>query len=92
MGREEKRPLPVAVCTRCGALAYDAAFINRQCGNRLNGKRCRGCYGSALRPDDWETCSHCGGTGDPGARDREIGENRCMPCRGSGWIFVRKGV
>ena len=29
-------------------------------------------------------------TGTRGIRDREIGENRCVACRGSRWMFVRK--
>lgn len=88
---------PIAVCTRCGAVRYDAASINQPCAIQLSVagklKRCPGCYGSALRSDDWEECSNCNGTGvsdnaPPGLRSP--GDLRCVPCQGSGWLFVRK--
>ncbi len=79
----EQRPLPVAICTRCGKRTTSAEFINQRCGNRVNGKRCDGIYGSALKPDDWKPCHYCGGSGHTG--------EKCVACNGSGWLYQRQG-
>lgn len=67
---------PVAVCTVCGKTTHSAQLINQRCGWRHGGRRCRGVYGSALRPDDWLVCDACNGDG-------------CHACEHVGWVFVR---
>jgi hypothetical protein len=79
-----KRLPPVAVCTKCGAHTYSAEHINQRCGKQHDGKRCRGCYGSALNPADWQECQACAGAS-------ETGESRCTWCDGKGWLYVRQG-
>ena len=79
-----ERPLPVGVCTRCGNRTTSAEFINQRCGRRINGKRCDGAYGSAIRPDDWAKCRDCGATG-------WTGQEKCASCNGSGWTYERRG-
>jgi hypothetical protein len=46
----EKRPLRLAVCTDCGAFAYNANHINQRCGKRHAGKRCR------KKLENWGRC------------------------------------
>ena len=72
-----KRDLPpLAVCTNCCVVSYDAQVTNNPCGRILGGKRCRGSMGGALQKTDWEECPSCLGSG-------------CSQCTGVGWIFVR---
>jgi len=77
------RPKPIAVCTRCGAVSYNANLINGQCAQLIAGKRCVGVNGSALNADDWKQCTACAGSGNRGA-------GRCGPCDGVGWLYVRR--
>jgi len=74
---------PIAVCTKCGDFAYDAAQLNDKCGKQPEGKRCKGVYGSALNKDDWEKCGRCGNTG-------QMFGAPCLACQGSGWRYVSK--
>jgi hypothetical protein len=73
---------PVAVCTECHSYSRRVEAINQPCGERYDGRRCRGVYGSAIGPTDWEPCKHCGGTDD-------LPEGRCEACQRSGFIYVR---
>jgi hypothetical protein len=74
---------PAAICTRCGAILRRGAehLINEQCAERLDGRRCRGVYGSALNDGDWDRCSVCSREG--------VAQCRCEACQGSGWVYVR---
>jgi DnaJ-class molecular chaperone len=74
----DKRPKPVAVCTRCGAVSYNATLINGPCGRG----GCKGTRGSAGQDTDWEECPSCSGSGEQGSA-------KCPECDGVGWIFVR---
>ena len=74
---------PVAVCTICGATTHNASSINTPCGNRPEGKKCRGVFGSTLAPNDWEECPSCHGLG-------QEGHSRCLQCDGDGWLYARK--
>lgn len=74
---------PVAVCTRCGAITRNVAAINQPCRRVINGRKCKGVFGSALCENDWELCPSCNGTGIEG-------RSQCSQCEGAGWIFVRK--
>jgi DnaJ-class molecular chaperone len=73
---------PVAVCTRCGDITYDAVRINQRCGRKPGGKRCKGLYRSALNKTDWAKCDLCKGSG------RDAGAT-CEACHGTGWSYVR---
>src|SRR4051794_3161709 len=64
---------PVAICTICRHLRWDIQCANQQCSSRVDGKRCKGCYTSAISIDDWEECDVCSGTGEPTAQHKEIG-------------------
>jgi hypothetical protein len=79
----QKRRKPIAVCTDCGVYIYDAQLINIHCREVRKGKRCEGCYGSALAPGDWKECPTCLNTG-------KMGADSCGACQGSGWIYVRE--
>jgi len=74
---------PIAVCTKCGDITYQAERINQQCGRQPGGKRCGGVYGSALNNDDWAKCGVCAGTGKS-----DTGRS-CEACQGTSWRFVR---
>ena len=75
---------PVAVCTRCGAVSYNAMLIDGVCGrSRGDGKHCRGVNGSALNQTDWAACDKCAVTG-------LVGSARCERCDGVGWLFLRR--
>jgi hypothetical protein len=50
---------PVAVCSVCGTVSYNATLINGPCGRLVGGKRCRGVNGSALNENDWGFVSVC---------------------------------
>jgi hypothetical protein len=78
----DKRKQPIAVCTVCGAVSYNATLINGPCGRLASGKRCRGVNGSALKVDDWKECASCACSGMNGGVS-------CERCSGSGWLFVR---
>ncbi len=80
--RPDQKPQPVAVCTRCGAVAYSQDVINGQCAQVTAGKRCTGVNGSALNKTDWEACPACLGTGHGN-------EKSCGQCDGAGWLYVR---
>ena len=55
---------PVAVCTLCGAVSYNAMLIDGVCGrSRGDLKHCRGVYRSALNQTDWAACDKCAGPG-----------------------------
>jgi hypothetical protein len=51
------------------------------CGQMINRNRCKGLNQSALGMHDWKACPACEGTGSTG--------QRCVPCDGAGWVFVR---
>lgn len=77
-----KKPRPVAICTRCGAI-YSLSGVNERCGRTVTGnKRCGGGISSALNDNDWEECPSCAATGDKGGAI-------CASCAGTGWLFVR---
>ena len=78
----EKMNVPVAVCTVCHTYSRNVATINCQCGNKFNGKRCKGVWGSALNESDWEECPSCEATGNESNRE-------CEQCEGFGWIYCR---
>ena len=78
----DKRPVPVARCTKCGHLSYNAVMINRRCGQLVGDKRCDGVNGSTLNATDWARCQKCAGYG-------WLSGNRCQECGGVGWIFAR---
>lgn len=76
---------PVAVCTRCRTFTNDIQAINNRCGQRRDGRRCDGVYGSALNAaGDWEECRYCAGEGVRDGSD-------CVPCQGTGWGYIRGG-
>ena len=77
-----KRPKPVARCTKCGALSYDAILIDAECGKMVGGKRCAGANGREMRKADWKECTACSATGLTRA-------GNCERCDGAGWLFVR---
>src|SRR5450759_3023885 len=85
---EATRHPPVAVCTRCGDSRYDAESVNQRCTREPDGKPCGGVYRAARGKNAWKECSTCGGSGNPGSRDRHIGATRGASCQGSGWLFV----
>ena len=76
------RPKPVAVCTHCGAVSYDATQINGRCAEQLAGARCVGVNGSARREDDWKQCKTCAGSGT-------VEAGPCGYCSATGWIYTR---
>jgi hypothetical protein len=78
------RPKPEAMCTRCGDFRLEVSYSNQQCAKRPHGKQCRGIYRSSIGTNDCKECDRCGGTGDPAAKDNEIGARRCIPCKGRG--------
>ena len=80
---KKDRP-PVAVCTVCGEYSTSITVINNQCFKQPGGKRCKGVFGSAIAPNDWEECEQCSGMG---TKDGQ----RCGACQGSGFDYVRKG-
>jgi hypothetical protein len=77
-----ERPKPVARCTKCGALSYDATLIDGECGRMVGGKRCAGTNGREMRKTDWKECPACSATGFARA-------GTCERCDGEGWLFVR---
>jgi len=76
------KPKPVAVCTRCGMLQYDATAINQRCSRRAGTNRCDGVYGSRLSNGDWIECPACNATG------RSLA-GLCAKCAGVGWFAHR---
>jgi hypothetical protein len=77
------REKPCAVCTVCGKYGFVMSVINERCGNRHNGKRCKGVWGSALNVGDWVECESCNGTGSSKGTP-------CAGCQASGWRFARR--
>jgi hypothetical protein len=77
-----KRPKPVARCTNCGALSYDATLVNEECGREIGEKRCAGTKAREMRKADWKECQACSATGLARA-------GNCKRCDGVGWLFVR---
>lgn len=77
------KPRPVAVCSACGMLQYDAAGIGEPC-NRQGAKiHCPGVYCSRLSKSDWIECPACNGSGrDP--------SDLCSKCGGIGWFASRQ--
>lgn len=80
--RTAQKPLPVAVCTSCGAVSYSMGQINGQCAQVTLGRRCTGVNGSALNKADWVICPACLATGHKN-------ERRCGQCDGAGWLYAR---
>ncbi len=75
---------PVAVCTICGDITFDANAINQRCGRQPSGKRCKGVYGSALNDTDWKSCNFCDASG------KQASGMTCEYCNGTGWRFARR--
>jgi DnaJ-class molecular chaperone len=94
-----KKPKPNAICRGCGQVYYDIAHSNRTCGHILpSGKPCKHVVSSAIQITDWEECPWCSGTGEAHERQHRRDsvpgmplrvDPTCVPCSGSGWIFVR---
>jgi hypothetical protein len=76
------REKPCAICAVCGKYGSVISVIGKRCGNRHDGKRCKGVWRSAVNDGDWKECKSCDGAGG-----RE--GNPCKSCQGSGWIFSR---
>ena len=74
---------PEVVCTVCGKYGRNITLSGQRCSEKVNDKRCKGVYRSAVCEGDWETCSCCEGT-------RYVNNSRCESCQGSGFVFVRK--
>jgi hypothetical protein len=66
-----------AVCTKCYKYDELGSRINLQCSEQVNGKRCKGVWGSTLNNSDWIKCPHCKGGG-------------CQPCQQTSWMFIRR--
>lgn len=77
------KPKPVAVCTRCGMLQYDATTINLRCSRRKGARRCDGIYGSRLADGNWLECPNCNANG------RDL-SGICAKCGGIGWFAQRR--
>lgn len=75
----EKLPVPVSVCTVCHAYSRNHSLINYTCGSMINGKRCKGMWGSALKSEMWDECQVCNAT-----------NNTCEACNGEGWVYTKK--
>ena len=75
-----KKSHPVAICSACGAYSSDLRDIHRDCRRVINGKRCKGSFGSKLAPGDWQECSKCLATG-------EVNGAPCLDCGGIGWLL-----
>ena len=74
---------PIAVCTDCGGVSYNATVVNGPCGGQLrSGDTCKGGMESALNESDWLECPRCSAAGDVDSR-------KCVECEGVGWHFVR---
>jgi|GEM_PF-1096371 len=75
---------PVAICTICRATTHTTSLINMPCNKRIDsrGKRCNGCFGSALVKSDWDRCQSCEAKG-------RINQSKCEQCNGDGWIYIR---
>ena len=71
-----KRPMPVAVCTKCGNASHNATLINQQCRRRFNGEWCKGLIRRATSENDWRECWSCRREG-------------CAECKGAGWLSLR---
>ena len=73
---------PVAGCTKCGDINFQAERINQRCGRTYGSQRCSGVYSSALNFSDWIECPACDGAGS-------IDGTTCPACQRTGWMFVR---
>lgn len=76
------RPQPFGRCARCDKRTFDVAALKQRCGERYDGKRCKGTYQATATVGDWVECSVCHGSG-------VSGEGRCGACDASGWAYSR---
>ncbi len=77
----EPLPIPVTVCTRCYVYNGNNSLIGYPCGIMIDGKRCKGTWGSALDRDDWKECQSCNAT-----------NYTCDSCNGEGWEYIGKYI
>ncbi len=83
MTAKTKASTPVAICQLCGRPAGLHA-INAQCGQTIDGKRCKGLVRSALLPNEWSECTKCEAAGR-----LENPYRKCDACYGAGWHNTR---
>jgi hypothetical protein len=78
----DKRPMPVTVCTNCRTPVRNANLADKQCGRKIDGKRCTGTVSVAIKEGDWKECPSCGATG-------RVQDDKCDQCDDWGWLYVR---
>jgi DnaJ-class molecular chaperone len=79
------REKPLAVCPECHTSITKDGNVRRimePCGRKIDGRRCKGVFTTAMGPNDWKLCPACFGDGI--ANDK-----KCQMCVGSGWIYQR---